>query len=360
MSKYTREALGMVENSISKARAYFERSPGAPDLPAGPEGAGFQFVRDDGDVAERIPSPVAEKLRAMRQDARDAHAALIALSDEMQETRVLRLRADARLRELMQDKRVREGDASIITARASAERAAATLQRLQVLHSERQARWQAAAGPLAEIEGYLKSLSGARIALAEPLPPPKLVKGEHITETVQKVRGKIAELQTDAQSVEDAVLPAAVAKAIARAQIEAIAAKGEPNTLQLIEGRERLGLPTKMGAVVSVIGTDKLATVTMPAAFDTTAFLFWLCKDAIVARVDSLIDENADDASALTDEQRGKKHLQIQAAILEQERVEEQLVEMASSQAVAIHRRRDADPRAVLGLSDAMPAPRGF
>jgi len=46
------------------------------------------------------------------------------------------------------------------------------------------------------------------------------------------------------------------------------------------------------------------------------------------------------------------------AALLEQERLEERLIEMAEAEGREVKRRDNPDPRAVLSLSSELPAPR--
>ncbi len=64
----------------------------------------------------------------------------------------------------------------------------------------------------------------------------------------------------------------------------------------------------------------------------------------------------ADDGAALSDDQRLKEDTRLRAALLEAEREEEAAITAASAQGANIARRRDADPRAVLGL-DATASP---
>jgi hypothetical protein len=65
------------------------------------------------------------------------------------------------------------------------------------------------------------------------------------------------------------------------------------------------------------------------------------------------IDLLADDSAALSPEERRKKMSEIESSLLELERAEESVV-----LAEGCPRRPDADPRAILGLSDSAPAPR--
>jgi hypothetical protein len=59
----------------------------------------------------------------------------------------------------------------------------------------------------------------------------------------------------------------------------------------------------------------------------------------------------------LTAEQRESQCAQLMRDLLKAERAEEAVIDAAYRDGLNILRRKDADPRAVLGLSDALPAP---
>ena len=72
----------------------------------------------------------------------------------------------------------------------------------------------------------------------------------------------------------------------------------------------------------------------------------------------ALVDElGFDERECLSDEQRTEREAEIVAQMLQVERMEEQLIMHADDVGTAIARRDTADARAVLGLSDALPAP---
>ena len=93
-------------------------------------------------------------------------------------------------------------------------------------------------------------------------------------------------------------------------------------------------------------------TVQVPA---TLGILAWLAEDEMIAAREAEIDAQADDAAAVASDERATRTTDLLAAILEVEREEEALIEEAGGD---ILRRPDADPRAVLGLSGDLPAPR--
>jgi hypothetical protein len=83
----------------------------------------------------------------------------------------------------------------------------------------------------------------------------------------------------------------------------------------------------------------------------------WLHRDAIIEKIETAIDALADDAHALTAEQRCDQLAEIDRERLTVERAEEHCFTEAVAAGANIIRRPTADARAVLGLSSAMPAP---
>ena len=84
--------------------------------------------------------------------------------------------------------------------------------------------------------------------------------------------------------------------------------------------------------------------------------LFWLHRETLTERIEAEIDALADDANALTAEQRTEQVGEIDRDRLAIQREEEHWVSKAIEDGANMLRRPDADPRAVLGLADDMPA----
>jgi class 3 adenylate cyclase len=102
------------------------------------------------------------------------------------------------------------------------------------------------------------------------------------------------------------------------------------------------------------IGDRMLAAVGDPSAL---ALLVWLHRDTLIERIEREIDLVADDQHALTSAQRVEQLKPIEKDRLAVEREEEVLISAAIAEGNMMLRRGDADPRAVLGLDDASPAP---
>jgi hypothetical protein len=88
---------------------------------------------------------------------------------------------------------------------------------------------------------------------------------------------------------------------------------------------------------------------------DAVALFFWLNRDLILEKMLAEAAEVADDAEALTQEERSRRQQEIAAQKLLAERSEEAIIEAAERDQIVISRRANADPRAVLGLADHLP-----
>jgi hypothetical protein len=95
----------------------------------------------------------------------------------------------------------------------------------------------------------------------------------------------------------------------------------------------------------------------VPDVPDVLGLFAWLHKDALIARFETEIAELGDgDDGALDDQQRRDREEEIFAAMLQVERTEEAAIEVVEASGGECRRRDDADPRAVLGLADHLPA----
>lgn len=298
-----------------------------------------------------LPQQVADKLWALDREAKDRHAALTAVSADLVDARQSKIFADQRDRELLESLDVRrfggEDHPSVVAHRKKREKLSADLSRLQRIYDERSQRWREVSEPLSEFERYFADHRATVFKRAEATPVPKLEKGESFVNGVARVRKLIESNKAEEQLVANANLPTDVAIEKAIAQVTAAAERGKPNVLELLEGRQKFSF--RRGYYEPSLKQQPI---------DAEALICWLHKDALIAALKSEILANADESSALDDATMVKKVQQIRARRLAVEREEEALIEAAHAQGIAIARRRDADPRAVFGLSDDAPAPR--
>lgn len=321
----------------------------------------LEGFRASGSPADRLPPESLAKLRRIEAAAEDAWALCSASFERLDDAQSDWMRAANRLATLERDTRI--GEESLAPARSKAEAARETLDRLRAEHDRRVAASQPIKSLNFELGRYVERIlpSVAVIEPAAPVAAPALRKGENYLDAVSAQRSKLEKLRDDLAAVESATLPADEAKKIARRQIAELAEKGRPNVLQLIEGRREfsfakhfVGAPFAYGADGQIVGRAGRNGYEP----DSIALLAWLFEPQLVAAVEKEIDSAADPSSALSDEQIAKKRGQLRAAILLAEREEEALIEAAEAAGIAIARRLDSDPRAVLGLADSCPPPR--
>jgi hypothetical protein len=166
---------------------------------------------------------------------------------------------------------------------------------------------------------------------------------------VEQLRQQLRELEHDLQRCRTAPYPRAVAADRVRSFVDAMAQRGEPDTLRCLDlARD----PAFATTSVEVYGVPNVRTV------DAAALICWAFKDVITDKMLALVDELAGpETEALTDDQREQRAEEIEAQLLFVERREEHLIMLAEEIGQIIPRRDNADSRAVLGLQDTLPAP---
>ena len=203
------------------------------------------------------------------------------------------------------------------------------------------------------INQYLRTLpAGITVELAPPVVVPEGAN-------VEAVRQTILELRADLHATRSAPLYSSVAKAAIRASIAKHAGDCPLNVGHIIEGAP-VQWPTvltrgKLFGHVAMEAAPPIAGFAQSRTIDTFAVLCWLAGEAIAERMDAEVDSMADDTLALSPDERAEREAALLAQILELERIEETFIEDGGTE---VARRPDHDPRAVLGLADAMPAPR--
>jgi len=324
-----------------------------------------------GDPIDRLPPAAATKLRHLRNGHSDANVLLQSLSERKTDAMRRKQRYEMRLRELTEDEaaaragvvpiareRIRSGHPdghippddqhpSVLEARRQIEATAGEMaeidQRIAVLSA---GRW----GGMRRLETYLQSLAGLIAEHDGAVDVPKKL-------TLEAARDRIAHIKADIHEAQSAAYPSAVVKAHIRSEIANLAARGAPHVMPAIEAAAPLRWPLLpvRGEIGMADGARGFTTGEIP---DALALVAWLHKDALLAKLDTEVDFYADDENALTDAERANRITALHAKLLDAERVEEALVCASEAAGVSILRRTDADPRAVLGLSSALPPAR--
>ncbi|WP_050625650.1 hypothetical protein [Bradyrhizobium viridifuturi] len=177
---------------------------------------------------------------------------------------------------------------------------------------------------------------------------PTLRKGETALDAVEARRRRLRELAADASRVNTAPFPSAVAKAKAKERIEALARRGEPDGFLAVERGEAVQWPT------TLLRLPDGGAVSVP---DVEAWFARIHGKAMLAAEEQAIDACADDAAALTDQQRTEAMAQIRRDMLAVQREEVAFLHQANRAGAALLYRPETDYRALLQLSDDMPAP---
>jgi hypothetical protein len=124
------------------------------------------------------------------------------------------------------------------------------------------------------------------------------------------------------QKLKSAPIPSARAKQLAVAAIQDLAEKGAVDVSDLVEtGGGKIRFPTI--TTQQPYAGPHYPMIMIFDVVDTPALFAWAFKDALIAAINKEIDEIADDAAALSDEDRAKREQLLVADILAVEREEE-------------------------------------
>ena len=319
----------------------------------------------------RLPKAVKAKLRDLRRARDDGRLAWRAVSDERAEAWDDKRSVEARLTVLTGGRpnspwyghaqhanyyRLEDDHPDVAEQLTKLADAKTNIERLDRLVEVRAHHMDQLSRLLNSLETYLgEGLAAVADAIKiykGPAPSPQ--KRETPTDAVERCRRRLRELDAERHRVSSAPWHSAEAKRRARAEIDALAARGQPNVMPLIESRDETIYWAERLYTDTVIGGRMISAVGDPQALP---LLFWLHRDAVVAKIEAQIDEIADDQNALTKEQRAEQIGEIDRDRLAIQRDEEHWVSKAIEDGMTMLRRPEADPRALLGLDDSMPAP---
>ncbi len=338
---------------------------------APPEGAPAAPIRLNPDPLNwpRIPKPVKITLRRLRRARDDAWLVWRAIADERQAAWDVKRSVEARLKTLTGGRpdsawyaqysnfeRLEDDDPLVVAQLEALADAKANIERLDPIVEVRSHQYHQLGRLQSSVEGYLtEGLRGVGDAIKlHKGPDPSPHKGESLVDAVERCRRRLRELDADRHRIASAPWHSAAAKLRARAEIEKLAERGRPSVLPVIESQD--GAISWAGRAFTdfVVGSRLLTATGDPSALP---LLFWLHRDTLIERIEAEIDALADDANALTAEQRAEQIKEIDRDQLAVQHEEEHWIGKAVDDGANLLRRPDADPRAVLGLADDMPAP---
>lgn len=325
------------------------------------------------DVIDALPVNAAKKLRELRQAWSDFSALAAKAGDAWNEAHVRKNDAHfAHLRLVDRDTASRFDSAvllpadapQVIAAKAALDRAILELQHATDLRDARTHR-AGQVGPIVRnCESYLKSFFTTRFTEHPPIDV-DLKRSETVTAALARHRKNIATLRANLHTIKSAPLLSSAVKARARAEINGLAQQGRPNVFDAIEAGERIQWPDETIRATTILhallpGDGWVHTANVNGIVDTKMpstmqVIAWLFKDRLIEAIESEIDSSSDDANALSDADRATKLSATLSEILETERQEEALIEMAAANGQEIGRRPEADPRAILGIEGPPP-----
>jgi hypothetical protein len=251
-----------------------------------------------------------------------------------------------------------EDDAIVSGARAKIADMKRQVLEVEADAHQREGERNALARLVAHVLDFVGSVPIDKALKSITRPPAKLQRGESHVAAIERCRNRVAELKAQKVDVETAPLPSAEAKQRATADIDAHAVAGAPQVWPLFEG-ERLRWPEKSTRFTTTTGIGSVETV------DTLALFAFIHRDVLVAAVHRLIDAEADDAKALSAEDRKAALAKLDGQIEDTERDECDFIEQAAKAGIAVAYREDTAVHALLGLSHELtsvpqksPAPR--
>lgn len=323
---------------------------------------------------EALPKMARAKLKAMREEAQDAHALLRPVDDKRLklynrrdelEAEVSRLEQAKQRHQLYREEETESGSrrvpdhSAIDNANSEMKEVEADLARVEEQYAKRQEAWQRRGAIVTAIDRYLRGIEG-EIRSAPPVAI-KPVKSDRLIGEISATRSTIAKLKADRRDVITAPLPLSDAKQMIEAWVSAKANKARPQVYGLLDGRSEInfiGTITAMADLTVVLDAGKVFGKARGgvAYIDPVGVQCWLDPDRVVAALERDLAEIAgDNSKALSAADRQRREAEISADILQAERAEEALVEAALAERLDVHRRPDADPRAILGLADDLP-----
>lgn len=310
------------------------------------------------DPLDIMPPAAQEKLQVLRQRNDDAHH-LIPEFSELQDCNVAKAEAVARLKQLQAHPaehgfNLAPDDPRVQAAIKAVKKATADAERMEKLREMRTSAWQSVAGALRNVEAYLQAGKPHGTMLQDyEGEPPKLQKGENgLLDAIEKRRRRVRELRADLNRIESAPYPSSHVKRRLREQVDALAQRGMPDVSLVVEHDGNIAWP-QQSVRATVFNAER--AISFAEVPDTIGLFAFVHRDALLAALDAMVDQEKDDAAALTTEARQVATAEVQGDLLAVERDESALVWMAQAQNLPVEHRADCAPQAILGCRLVTP-----
>lgn len=231
---------------------------------------------------------------------------------------------------------------------AEVKAARAEVDRLIEAHAPAANRYHELAAIVANLDRALEQLPSG-VATDADIASINLKNAADGVHLVEKYRTELQAIDSQIEKTKSAPRPAAEVKRAFRKEFEATVSRGTPDVFQALEFGESIGFPRKE---MNISPGGQLTYFNIP---DAMAFIAWLDPERVLKRIEEEIDARADDANALSSDERARQLRKLAAEKLRVERQEEATIAMAEAMGFAIPRRPDCDFRAILGLADNVP-----
>jgi hypothetical protein len=314
-------------------------------------------------LVERAPQ-AAERLRKLRLRATDLHRAIPDF-EARQAANLAKTECAQRLARLTAHRTQMTGtgfgyellpdDPQVVLQTKKLAAATQAADRLNSLYEQRSKEWNASSRALVSVEAWLKAGRPSGTVLQDhPGEAPKMKNGETLPDAIARFRKRISDLKAELSDIEGRGPPSSWCRQKAKAQIEALAARGRPNVQALVSG----GLDVIQFATErhshNVTGFDirgkPVAGVSSWEQPDILGLFAHVHKQALLAAVDALIVAQADDARALSPEARERTASDLQVKKLSAERDLCALIWAAIEAKLPENFPGDIDPRALLAV----------
>lgn len=233
---------------------------------------------------------------------------------------------------------------------ATLEAVTAELQRAAAQQSDRTERLANGERLAAALRDWIDRQPVGTALCAHPTRPPSLEKDDSYASALARVRSEIAAAKGEVEQARAAPLPKSELKREARRYVERLAELGRPS---ITTHSGTFAISWQLGLNTPISQTSRLQE--LGPVNPALATLAWLDAGTMIRRLEQEIDAlPQQDGIASTD--RPRSVAQIAERLLDLERGEEALIVAALESGLAVQRRPDANPLAVLGLQVATHA----
>jgi hypothetical protein len=337
-----------MEASMAEPAAGLEPGPRDPQ----PFSVGMSLVPNY-DVIERLPvGRCQDRLRQLRDHVHDLHALTVPFAD-IHEASNARLHAQGQSKRLTDHQHdggfnLKADDPRVIAAQQQLDKLNDDFRRLNERNEVRSAAWREAGHTLQAVEGWLRNGVPGNVRLeAIEVEPPKLNKGENgLLDAIENRRRRVRELKADAHRIRSAPFLSAHARAKIREEVEALATRGRPVVTDVIE-HDRSVIWPMLRLQGSIINAQAPSFVVTEVP-DLLGLFACVHGPALLKVLDAFVDDEKDDAVALSHIDREKRLSEVQQDQLATEFEEAALVWRAMEERLPVEHRADCSPLAIL------------